>query len=66
MKSSIDVVDMDVRIAIRGLDNEMFVCFTVKLICFNLKVSWHFDLCWFWLKFMNLRSRCAVKQDRSG
>ena len=66
MKSSYAVVDLDVRIAIRELYDELLVCFTVKLICFNLKVSWHFDLCWFRLEFMNLRFRCAVKQDRSG
>ena len=55
MKSSIAVVDIDVRIAIRELYDEMLVCFlvcfTVKLICFNLKVSWRFDLCWFLLEF---------------
>ena len=66
MKSSIAVVDIDVRIAIRELYDEMLVCFTVELICFKFKVSWHFDLCWFRLEFMNLRSRCAAKQDRSG
>ena len=33
MKSSIAVVDIDVRIAIRELDDEKLVCFTVKLIC---------------------------------
>ena len=44
-KTVLLVVDIDVRIANRGLDEEILVCFTVKLICFNLKVSWYFDLC---------------------